>query len=48
MAGKRRGDERPWFKTEVETSEFQDARLRERLGMVLEMEWTPPPVRASD
>ncbi|WP_116149701.1 transposase DNA-binding-containing protein [Paraburkholderia sp. BL27I4N3] len=36
MAGNRQADERAWFDKEVEASEFQDARLRKRFGMILE------------
>ncbi|WP_216350657.1 IS4/Tn5 family transposase DNA-binding protein [Paraburkholderia fungorum] len=40
MAKKERADERAWFETEIEASKFQDARLRKRLGMVLEQLWS--------
>jgi hypothetical protein len=40
MAGKRRADGRAWLEKEVEASEFQDARLRKRIGMVLERLWS--------
>jgi hypothetical protein len=40
MAGKRQTDERAWFEKEVEASEFQDARLRKRFGVVLERLWS--------
>jgi hypothetical protein len=35
MVGKRQADERAWFGKEVEASEFQDARLHKRFGIVL-------------
>jgi hypothetical protein len=40
MAGKQRAVDRAWFEKEVEASEFQDARLRKRFGMVLERLWS--------
>jgi hypothetical protein len=40
MARKRQADERAWFEKEVEASEFRDARLRKRFGMVLERLWS--------
>ena len=40
MAGKGQADERAWFEKEVEASEFQDARLRKRFGVVLEQLWS--------
>ncbi|CAB3775217.1 transposase [Paraburkholderia humisilvae] len=40
MAGKRQADERAWFEKEVEASEFHDARLRKRFGVVLEQLWS--------
>lgn len=40
MASKRHADERAWFEKEIEASEFQDARLRKRFGVVLERLWS--------
>jgi hypothetical protein len=40
MASKRQTDERAWFEKEVEASQFQDARLRKRFGVVLERLWS--------
>jgi hypothetical protein len=40
MTGKRQADERAWFEKEVEASEFQDARLRQRFGVGLEQLWS--------
>jgi hypothetical protein len=40
MASKRHANERAWFEKEIEASEFQDARLRKRFGVVLERLWS--------
>ncbi|MFP3614667.1 IS4 family transposase [Paraburkholderia sp. SIMBA_050] len=39
MAGKRQVEDRAWFERELEGSEFQDARLHKRFGMLLEQLW---------
>jgi hypothetical protein len=40
MVDNRQADERARFEKEVEASEFQDARLRKRFGIVLERLWS--------